>query len=87
MPGINNFDISLAKKFAFGESRYFEIRGDAANVFNHAQYTAGYINSIRLTSQITTNVFLQPQNSSFAQWSNNFPSNSRTMQLVAKFVF
>jgi hypothetical protein len=87
MPGINNFDISIAKKFKMTESKSFEIRADASNFFNHAQYTAGYINSVRLTSQISNNTFLLPQNSSFADWSNMFPSNSRTMQLVAKFVF
>jgi hypothetical protein len=87
MPGINNFDLSIAKNFRFGESRYFQIRADASNAFNHAQYTAGYINSVRLTSQTSTTVFLQPANPAFAQWSNNFSSNSRTMQLVAKFVF
>jgi hypothetical protein len=87
MPGINNFDISLAKKFNFGEKRYFEVRGDFSNAFNHAQYTAGYINSVRLTSQINSRVFLQPNNSSFQQWSQNFPSNSRSIQLVAKIVF
>jgi hypothetical protein len=87
MPGINNFDLSLAKRFRITESKSFEIRADAANLFNHAQYTAGYVNSVRLTQQTTNNVFLLPHNSNFADWSNNFPSNSRTMQLVAKFVF
>jgi carboxypeptidase family protein len=87
MPGINNFDLSLAKKFNLTESKHFEVRADASNIFNHAQYTAGYINSVRLTSQITTNIFMQPASAQFAQWSNNFSSNSRTMQLVAKFVF
>ena len=87
MPGINNFDLSVAKKFDFTETKYFEIRGDAADVFNHPQYTAGYINSVRLTQQTTTNIFLVPSAPAFAQWSQNFPSNSRSMQLVAKFVF
>jgi hypothetical protein len=87
MPGINNFDLSLAKKFNFTETKFFEIRGDAGNLFNHPQYTAGYINSVRLTQQTTTNIFLVPSAPAFAQWSQNFPSNSRTMQLVAKFVF
>ena len=87
MPGINNFDLSIGKKFNFTEKKYFEFRADAANAFNHPQYTAGYINSVRLTSQTTTTVFLQPHNTQFAHWSNNFPSNSRTVQLVAKFVF
>jgi hypothetical protein len=87
MPGINNFDFSLAKKFNVTESKYFEIRGDASNLFNHPQFTAGYINSVRLTSQTTTTVFLQPASPQFAQWSNNFPSNSRTLQIVARIVF
>jgi hypothetical protein len=87
MPGINNFDFSLAKKFNVTESKYFEIRGDASNLFNHPQFTAGYINSVRLTAQTTTYVFLQPASPQFAQWSNNFPSNSRTLQIVARIVF
>jgi hypothetical protein len=87
MPGINNFDVSVAKKFNFSERRYFEFRGDFSNVLNHAQYTAGYINSVRLTSQTTSRIFLLPNNSNFQQWSTNFASNSRTLQLVAKIVF
>jgi hypothetical protein len=32
-------------------------------------------------------VFLQANNPNFQQWSTNFSSNSRTIQLVAKIVF
>jgi hypothetical protein len=87
MPGINNFDISLAKKFNFTEKKYFEFRTDVTNPFNHAQYTAGLINSVKLTSQTGTRTFLLPANPGFQQWSTNFPSNSRSIQLVAKIVF
>ena len=89
MPGINNWDVSVGKKFAFTKesNRYFEVRGDFSNIFNHAQYTAGLVNSVKLTTQTTTRVFAQPSNSNFQQWSTNFPSNSRTIQLVAKIVF
>jgi hypothetical protein len=87
MPGINNWDMSLAKTFRFGEVRRFVIRADAANLFNHAQYTAGYVNSVLKTSQTNTRIFLVASAPQFAQWSNNFPSNSRTMQLVAKIIF
>jgi len=89
MPGINNFDISLGKKFGIksDSTKYVEFRGDFSNAFNHAQYTAGLINSVKLTSQTTSRIFLQPNNSNFQQWSNNFSSNSRTVQLVAKIVF
>jgi hypothetical protein len=87
MPGINNWDISVAKKFNFAEKKTVEFRGDFSNIFNHAQYTAGLINSVKLTSQTTTNIFLQPINKAFQHWSENFSSNSRTIQLVAKIVF
>jgi hypothetical protein len=87
MPGINNFDMSLGKRFNITESKAIEFRADATNVFNHAQYTAGYINSVRLTSQTNTNIFLVPSAPQFGQWSNNFPSNSRTLQLVARITF
>ena len=87
MPGINNFDISLSKKFNVTERKSLQFRADFANAFNHPQYTAGYINSIRPTSQINTNVFLVPSNSAFGKWSNNFPSNARTIQLALRFVF
>jgi len=56
-------------------------------VLNHAQYTAGLINSVKLSSQTTNRTFLLPSNAQFQQWSQNFSSNSRTVQLVAKFVF
>jgi hypothetical protein len=89
MPGINNWDFSVAKKFNFTKegAKYLEFRGDFSNLFNHAQYTAGFVNSVKLTTQTTTNVFAQPSNANFQQWSTNFPSNSRTIQLVGKFVF
>ena len=87
MPGINNWDVSLAKKFNFTESKHFEFRADFSNLFNHPQYTAGLINSVALTSQTSTRTFLLPSNPGFQQWSQNFSSNSRTIQLVGKIVF
>jgi hypothetical protein len=84
---INNFDMSLAKRFNVGESKSIEFRADASNVFNHPQYVTGLIGSVRLTSQTTTRSFLLPNNPAFQDWSGNFSSNSRTMQLVLKFVF
>jgi hypothetical protein len=87
MPGINNVDFSLGKKFNFTERKSFEIRADFSNIFNHPQYTAGYINSVRLTSRVTNNTFLQPANPAFQDWAGNFPSNARSGQIAAKFVF
>jgi hypothetical protein len=87
MPGINNFDVSLGKKFNITERKAFELRADFSNLFNHPQFTAGYINSVRLTQQTTNNTFLLPQNPGFQDWAGNFPSNARSGQIVAKFIF
>src|SRR5581483_4689417 len=48
MPGINNFDMSLGKRFNITERKTVELRADAANVFNHAQFTPGLIGSVKL---------------------------------------
>jgi hypothetical protein len=37
-PGIDNFDVQLSKRVPIAESRSFEIRVEAFNVFNHAQF-------------------------------------------------
>jgi hypothetical protein len=87
LPGINNFDLSFGKRLKFTESKGFEVRADFSNAFNHPQYTPGYVNSVRLTSQTSNKTFLLPNNSQFLQWSQNFPSNARGIQVAAKFTF
>jgi hypothetical protein len=37
-PGINNTDLVLAKKIVLTEARYFELRLEGFNVFNHTQF-------------------------------------------------
>ncbi|HEV2423209.1 MAG TPA: carboxypeptidase-like regulatory domain-containing protein [Terriglobia bacterium] len=37
-PGINNFDMALLKDIHFSESKYMELRFEAFNTFNHAQF-------------------------------------------------
>jgi hypothetical protein len=87
-PGINNFDISIGKKFNFAERRWVEIRADAGNAFNHPQFTPGLINSVKLTTYNTgARSYLGPQNSSFQAWNQTFASNARAMQLALKVVF
>jgi len=44
-PGIDNFDMKLAKSLRLGESKSLEFRLEAFNVSNHAQfYGAGAVN-------------------------------------------
>ena len=38
-PSRVNFDMALLKHFAVTESKYFEFRAEAFNVFNHTQFT------------------------------------------------
>jgi Carboxypeptidase regulatory-like domain len=45
-PGINNWDMGLAKNFRFGERVNFKLAGDFFNAWNHHQYiinTGGYV--------------------------------------------
>ncbi len=46
-PGLNNFDMALAKNTKFTESKELQFRVEAFNLFNHAQFSnpTGEINS------------------------------------------
>jgi hypothetical protein len=37
-PGINNFDIQLTKNLRLAESKSLDLRVEAFNTFNHAQF-------------------------------------------------
>ncbi len=37
-PGLQQWDLGLAKRFSIGEQRYFQFRGEAFNTFNHVNY-------------------------------------------------
>ncbi len=39
-PGVNNFDISVSKRFPlFSENRYLQFRGEFFNIWNHTQFS------------------------------------------------
>ncbi len=90
MPPIDNFDIALMKRLNFNERMRVEFGGQFANIFNHAQYVGSWINDVgenqTIGSTFTRNE-LVPSNAQFAQWSQFFSSNSRTAQVVARFIF
>jgi hypothetical protein len=89
LPGINNFDLSLGKKFNVTESKYFEFRAEGYNAFNHPQYVPGFPNVANLRSRTTGGAvsFLLPDNPTFDRPDLAYQSNSRFLQLVARFVF
>jgi hypothetical protein len=86
--GINNFDLSLGKKFVIREGKTLEFRGDFTNAFNHPQYTPGLISSIYYTQYNSgTGDFLIPGQARFAKWDQVFDSHSRMTQLALRLVF
>jgi hypothetical protein len=88
MPGVNNVDLSVLKRVTIREGWRFETGVQAFNLFNHAQYTGSWLNDVSPNPTLTTTRNeLIPSNANFAQWSQFFASNSRTVQLVARFIF
>jgi len=59
---INSWDLSLAKRFAFGERAKLEIRLDAFNALNHTQFDAvnATLNVVSLTDPTPTNLAFDP---------------------------
>jgi len=72
-PGINNFDMQLSKNVRLTESKSLDIRVEAFNVFNHAQFYG--------PSAVDGEV----ENSTFGQVVS--AQNPRLIQLAAKFFF
>lgn len=85
--GINNFDLSFIKKFSITESKKLEIRALLFNAFNHAQYTPGSINTVKLVARRDTRNNLIPGNSLFNDPTRVFESNARHITLAARFTF
>ena len=84
----NNFDVSAMKRFSITESKRLEFGAQAFNLFNHSQFVGGYLSDVSSfgTASISRN-FLLPANVNFGHYQNYFPSNSRTLQLVARIHF
>ena len=89
LPPINNFDISIFKNFRIGESKYFQIRADFFNAFNHPQYVPGSVNSVDPvgTTGLTTLNQVTPLTPDFLNPSAVLSSNPRVIQLAARFNF
>ncbi len=70
-PGMSRFDMSLGKQFHITESKYFELRGEAFNLFNSPIFLSP------ASQTITSTLFGQIRSS----------EGERNMQVVAKFYF
>lgn len=83
---INNFDVSLRKVIALGETRQVEVGAQFYNLLNHPQFVPGYANDASLARNADRR-FLTPNNPLFGQYQQVFSSNSRFIQLMARFTF
>ena len=84
---INDWDIQIKKSFLITESKKLEFAAQLFNLFNHAQYTAGYINYVQFHNSNTTRANLIPSDPAFFHPDQEYSSNSRTMQITARFQF
>ncbi len=84
---INNIDMSLTKRFAITERIKMELAGQFFNVFNHAQYTGGYVSDVSSNVNLSSRNELIPNNALFGRFDQFYSSNSRNVQLLARFRF
>ena len=84
---INNIDLQVKKAFRFGEVRRFELGVQAFNLFNHPQYTSGYIDNVQFHNSNTTRNNLLPSDPAFNRPDLEYSSNARFLQLTARFQF
>jgi len=70
-PGMSRADLSLSKQFHITERKYFELRGEAFNFFNHPIFLSPSSQTITSTT--------------FGQLRST--ESERNMQVVAKFYF
>ena len=83
---INNFDLTVAKRFALRDRFNFEIRADAFNLFNHPQFTPGELNNIGF-SPFQTAGFLIPSSPVFGDPTASLSDHTRMMQLALRLTF
>jgi hypothetical protein len=101
-PRRTNFDMSLIKHFAVTESKYFEFRAEAFNVFNHTEFSwlggdsgsaasnqsfSHSSNSVGCYGGATNSAGDGSCTSSSAFLHANVVHNARILQLALKFIF
>jgi hypothetical protein len=91
----NNFDLTAMKRFSINERFRIEFSVRAFNLFNHPQYTGGYLDDIAPApaggegSSVADleRSALEPSSSVFQQYKQTFTSNPRQLQLTVKLIF
>ena len=86
---IDNLDLTLVKRFSFGERFRLEFQAQFLNALNHPQFIAGRLNDVFLDdfNNPSYQTLLKPGNVNFNQPENVFSSNPRSVQLALKLKF
>jgi hypothetical protein len=79
-PGVNNWDISVSKRMPLGEGdgRYFQLRGEFFNAWNHTQFSG-------MDTTARFNPAGQQINSNFGRYTG--ARDARKVQLSLRFMF
>lgn len=84
----NNIDAALMKRIGLSKNSRFEIGAQAFNLFNHPQFTGGYLSDVSpFSTAAVSRSFLTPGSPAFGQYNDFVSANSRMLQLVARIVF
>ncbi|HYO83366.1 MAG TPA: carboxypeptidase-like regulatory domain-containing protein [Bryobacteraceae bacterium] len=84
---INNFDVYAVKRFSYRERFGFEVRGDAYNVFNHAQNSLDPIHSLFGESNAMALTSMMIAGSSNFGNANLLSARPRTLQVALRLTF
>ncbi|HZS57338.1 MAG TPA: carboxypeptidase regulatory-like domain-containing protein [Bryobacteraceae bacterium] len=91
---INDVDLTLAKRIDITERWKAQFAIRVFNVFNHPQYTGGFLDDTTFTEYSPNSVAGQlartsfdPKSSVFQQWDQVFSSNPRSVTLSLKLIF
>jgi len=95
-PGTNNFDLGVYKDLNINERMKFRFGAQFANIVNHPQLIPGSnpgfglgVNDVTGFTSVGTSykAYITPGTASFNKPQSVFPSNARSIALVAKFTF
>lgn len=84
---INNIDMTLKKRFSFTERYAFDIGAQFYNVFNHPQFTGGFVDDVQSRGFTGARNDLVPSDPLFGRFDQFYSSNSRVIQIFAHFTF
>jgi hypothetical protein len=83
----DNIDAALSKRFNIRENMRFSIGAQFYNLFNHAQFTGGYLSDVASNGYTNSRNDLIPGNANFGRFDQYYSSNSRNIQVTGRIDF